>query len=88
MPTQNREGRTFRILLPTSPTALLKSITDPLFGSVGDLDFSTPPLCEGCELRMVALVLESDCMLVFKLLLLLVEGFEVFAALGFEVVVS
>jgi len=37
---------------------------------------------------MVGLVLESDCILVFKLLLLLVEGFEVFAALGFEVVVS
>ena len=44
-------------------------------------------LPEGCELRTVAPVLESECTLVFTFLLLLVEGLEVFAALGFDGVI-
>ena len=46
-------------------------------------------LCEGSELGTMTLILESDRTLVFTvLLLLLVEGFEIFAALSFDIVVE
>ncbi len=45
-------------------------------------------LCEGSELGAVTLILESNCMLVFTLLLVLVEGLEVFAALSFDIVIA
>jgi len=54
-------------------------------GLVGGAPFSQR--LEGRDLRTVAQVLKSECMLVFTLLLLLVEGLEGFAALGFDVVV-
>jgi len=58
----------------------------------GEVDRGAPffqrlALCEGCELRTVALVLESECMFVLTLLLLLVEGLEAFTALGFDAVI-
>ena len=41
--------------------------------------------CEGSELGTVTLILECDCMLVFTTLLLLVmEGLEVYAAHSFD----
>ena len=44
-------------------------------------------LCEGSGASTVSLILESDCMLVFTGLLLLVEGPEVFTPLSFSRVV-
>jgi len=54
-------------------------------GLIGGAPFSRR--LEGRDLRTVVLVLKIECMLVFMLLLLLVEGLEVFAALVFDVVV-
>ena len=42
----------------------------------------------GRDLGMVTLILESDCTFIFTVLLLLVEGLEVFAALSFDIVVT
>lgn len=43
-------------------------------------------LCKCSELRTMALALKSDCTLVFTLVVLVVEGLEVFAALGLDIV--
>ena len=45
-------------------------------------------LCEDSELGTVTLILESDCMFVFTVLLVLLEGFEVFVALSFDIVIT
>ena len=45
-------------------------------------------LCEGSELGTVTLILESDCMFVFTVLLVLVEGLEVLVALNFDIVIA
>jgi len=44
-------------------------------------------LCEGSELGTVTLILESEYTLIFTVLLLLVEGLDVSAALSFNIVV-
>jgi len=44
-------------------------------------------LCKGSELGTVTLILESDCTLIFTVLLLLVESLEVSTALSFNIVV-
>ena len=44
-------------------------------------------LCEDSKLGTVTLILESDCLLVFTVLPLLVEGLEIFAAFSFDRVV-
>ena len=53
--------------------------------SRGSPGFSMPRALQGLRAAYGG---ESECMLVFTLLLLLVEGLEVFAVLGFDVVVS
>ena len=45
-------------------------------------------LCVGRELGTVTLILESDCTFIFTVLMLLMEGLEVFAALRFDIAVA
>ena len=45
-------------------------------------------LCVGRELGAVTLILESDCTFIFTVLLLLMEGLEVFVALSFDIAVA
>ena len=79
---------------PPTPHRLVQSRNLGLFmavqrvRSVRGASFSqrrTP--CEGSELGTVTLILKSECMLIFTVLLLLVEGLNVSAALSFNIAV-
>ena len=53
----------------------------------GSVDFSTPRALRGQRAGHGTPILDSDCTFIFTVLLLLVEGLEVFAALSFDTVV-